>query len=1565
MRASAFRHVRASTPVCGRFSSRSRSVFFGALAGWLLLLASWGLPPTAGAQALPPPPPSNTVPCGLGLLPGTVCVSPTVGDTTYTAESWGGEWGLPGLHDLYPDVNTVIGLEIITFTDHSAINCSITPADQHYDCGTVAAPQCFALNGQTVYQQFHYNSTAVVPVLPQYWSDQSVAPCSVTTAGPPLAVLQQAQVSCPAGFDISAQTQLYGDPPVPVNPNVNTYCYQTGADYYVGYPQQPPPLGPCSDGDNGQGCTNTPEPINPANGNESLSELADYKSGDGRLYLSRTYNSQDSSTSAAGTGWQNNLLGRQITPIGAMVSTIHSDLYSDAQTGCTQGWQQIAASVPNSTGVTATWTVNYYGIGSCQLSNGQSLPVFSVLPTYNSPVEVRVRRPGGSQIQFTCTPNRTTYSQAGTVTCVPEAGTTFDLSITAQTYVLTGPGNIVETYSLNGQLQTLTYPGGYQQSVSYTNGQLTGVTDTFGRALTLSYDLNGHLQQVTTPDGNLTYGYDGSSNLTTVTYPDTTVRTYVYGNTQFPNALTGIIDENGGSYASIAYDALGRAMQSSLAGGVWASSVDYTNAQAPVVTDAFGVARTYQYSSINGVLKLVGISGPPCNTCGSPAAATFDGLGYQQQTTDWNGNVTRYGYDEVRGLETYRYEAYGAAAQRQISTYWDPNFRFPDLIEETGRRTAFNYDTVGNLLSKTITDFNSGNTRTWTYSNYTAYGAPQTLDGPRTDVADVTSLSYYPIVAGDPKSGQLYQVTDALAHVTTFNAYDPSGRATQVTDPNGLVTNMTYTLRGQLASMQVGSELTRWTYDNVGKLQQVTYPNGAYVRYKRNGAHLITGIQDQFGNTIVYAVDAMGNRTSQATYDANGNLVQTHSRIFNALNQLSEDIGALNQISQYTYDGNGNLVAFTDPLNRQTVKAYDALNRLISITDPENGLTQLSYTVLDQITTVVDPRSLITTYTPDALNNVLASSSPDTGNVNAGYDAAGNRIGTTDASSLTTLSQYDPLNRVTQITHADGSQITLTYDQGANGIGHLTGMTDASGSSSWSYDLHGRVIQKSTAVGGTTLVTSYSYDSTGDLVTMTLPSGAQVAYTWTNGQMVALGASKLSGSSGTSALVSNVVYQPFRGAKIWTLGNGETTGRSFDLDGRISADPVESIQFDLASEVTNRTSSTLNTLSDVQTIGYDPVGRVNSYSGNGGPISYSYDLSGNRTVQTVNGVQTTFNIDGASNRVDSITPPLTSSSATAQSATYTYNGLGQRVSKSQAGTVTAYVYDEAGHLIGEYLNPGASASVTEHVWFGDLPVSVLQNGTPYFIHADYLDTPRQIDNSSGVPVWAWEPTPFGDSAPNADPKNSGTSFVYHLRFPGQFADAETGLSYNVFRHYDPAQGRYLQSDPMGLNAGINTYVYVQGNPLTYVDLLGLDLCNISLPGLPNAMLDSAFAPEVENWLALNQADGINLQLASAFRPTDTQASLATDPTATTPAPPGSSLHEAGFAVDVGRRSWNALTPEQQAEVVENAATAGLDWGKNFSTPDPRHFYDDPGDRQTRIPEAQQQAANGVDCDCNP
>jgi len=111
----------------------------------------------------------------------------------------------------------------------------------------------------------------------------------------------------------------------------------------------------------------------------------------------------------------------------------------------------------------------------------------------------------------------------------------------------------------------------------------------------------------------------------------------------------------------------------------------------------------------------------------------------------------------------------------------------------------------------------------------------------------------------------------------------------------------------------------------------------------------------------------------------------------------------------------------------------------------------------------------------------------------------------------------------------------------------------------------------------------------------------------------------------------------------------------------------------------------------------------------------------------------------------------------------------------------------------------------------------------YYIVPDQLNTPRLVANQAGTTVWRWDNTePFGNSLPNDDPDGDGVPFGLDLRFPGQFFDRETFLHYNYLRDcYDPATGRYCQSDPVGLVGGLNPYLYVRNYPLELADPTGL------------------------------------------------------------------------------------------------------------------------------------------------
>ncbi|MBS0422783.1 MAG: RHS repeat-associated core domain-containing protein [Proteobacteria bacterium] len=170
------------------------------------------------------------------------------------------------------------------------------------------------------------------------------------------------------------------------------------------------------------------------------------------------------------------------------------------------------------------------------------------------------------------------------------------------------------------------------------------------------------------------------------------------------------------------------------------------------------------------------------------------------------------------------------------------------------------------------------------------------------------------------------------------------------------------------------------------------------------------------------------------------------------------------------------------------------------------------------------------------------------------------------------------------------------------------------------------------------------------------------------------------------------------------------------------------------------------------------------------------------------------------------------------------NALGQRIEVSGGvnGTVL-YAYDEAGHLIGEY--DGTGALIEETVWLSDTSVATLRpSGATvaiYDVHSDQLNTPRQVTRpSDNTAMWTWNSDPFGTDAANPNPAGAGT-FANSLRFAGQVFDGQTGLHYNYFREYDPAIGRYIESDPIGMKGGANPYMYSMDAPAQYADPFGL------------------------------------------------------------------------------------------------------------------------------------------------
>jgi RHS repeat-associated protein len=568
--------------------------------------------------------------------------------------------------------------------------------------------------------------------------------------------------------------------------------------------------------------------------------------------------------------------------------------------------------------------------------------------------------------------------------------------------------------------------------------------------------------------------------------------------------------------------------------------------------------------------------------------------------------------------------------------------------------------------------------------------------------------------------------------------------------------------------------------------------------------------------------------------------------VFDALSRLYQDIAAAGTPAVTTtmgYDNNGNQTSIAAPLARNSTSAYDELNRLTSSTDPNAGVTQYSYNALDQLISVTDPRTLQTTYTYNALGDLTQQASPDTGTTTNTYDEGGNLKTTTDARNVTATYSYDTLNRVTQATYSDQT-INFGYDSGSNAVGRISSVSDASGSTGWTYTPQGRIDSKTQVMGSVSKPVGYSYNSAGQLTTLTTPSGKTITYTYANSKIAGIQVNGI-------PMVSNVLYEPFGPTSGWTWGNGSLAVRIYDTDGKLTqldSAGLNTYGYDDAFRITGITDTSNSANS--QTFNYDSLDRVTSANKTAQSQSFTYDANGNR--QTQGGTtSSTFTNATTSNRLTNVTGALTKSytydnagnttsdgtvtytynamgrmiSATKAgvTTTYTYNALGQRVTKTTAGVTTYFVYDEAGHILGEYDQTGAL--IEEIVWLNDTPVATIRWGSCgmaiFYIHTDHLNTPRKITKRSTPDiVWRWDSDAFGATQANENPSGLGT-FAFNLRFPGQYFDQESGLYYNRYRDFDAATGRYIESDPLGIYGGTNTYAYVGGNPLSLVDEFGL------------------------------------------------------------------------------------------------------------------------------------------------
>jgi len=754
------------------------------------------------------------------------------------------------------------------------------------------------------------------------------------------------------------------------------------------------------------------------------------------------------------------------------------------------------------------------------------------------------------------------------------------------------------------------------------------------------------------------------------------------------------------------------------------------------------------------------------------------------------------------------------------------------------------------------------------------------------------------------KKGDLYQVTNALGHKITMLRYDADGRVTRSSDQNGVIHDATYDALGRVVSQAVrvsadgtpsgGDAVRQFGYNDVGDLVSTTDADGVAFTFQYDDARRLIGITDGLGNQIRYTLDAGGNRTKEEVLDVSGAIRKTVSRSFNALGQLLSVRDALNRtVLSFDaidgYDGEGNPLHSSDGKGVQRKNGYDALSRLVSTIDDYTGTNAGTanaqvVSVLDtsdNVAGISDPSGLNTVYDHNGLGDLTGIHSPDTGATLFTVDGAGNYLTKTDARGVVATYGYDALNRITSVTYTDAVlNIAYYYDESSSvtgcqasaSVGHLTRVVEAAVTTTYCYDIRGNVTEKRQTQGGVTDTVAYTY-TTGDRIqTETRPGGAVVAYGYdTLGQVSSVNVTPLGGTS--RSVASNIAWLPFGPIYAYTLGNGQTVSRTYDSNYRVTdiVSPALELHFslDVMGNITGVSESGGGTASYL----YDPLYRLTSVDDAAGNAveAYTYNLTGDRLSKTAPGAYTgTYKYKagthwltsvGTASRTYDANGNTTGNTAAGDVWSYVYNGRnrmtmvqrngtavgtyvynagGERIAKSLTSTTTRFVYGEASQLLSE----ASGTTRRDYIAVAGVPLAVADGSTLGFILADGIGSPRVVTSASGAVLWTWPyaTNPFGENRPV-----SASGYVLNLRLPGQYADGEAGLKYNINRYFDAATGRYLQSDPLGLDGGIGTYAYASGSPLQRIDPLGTDdsQCMFSgpacgRPAVPIQTIDAFF-----------------------------------------------------------------------------------------------------------------------------
>jgi RHS repeat-associated protein len=978
----------------------------------------------------------------------------------------------------------------------------------------------------------------------------------------------------------------------------------------------------------------------------------------------------------------------------------------------------------------------------------------------------------------------------------------YQLVTTAEGYRFLDPAdNLIYSFDTAGALIGVADRNGNTLTVTPGPAGPTRVSDGLGRTLTFRYQ-GAYLVEVADQNGRKIQFAHSDGQLTQVTDREGKARRYSYASAPRRGLLTETTLPAGNKPITTAYDTAGRVTRQ---------------------TDSRGNSATLEYDRPSAGVTTV---------------------------TDPLSNVTRHNYTDRRDLTVQT----DAAGQTTTFTY-DANHRPASLTDRRGNRATLAYDAAGNPTA--ITD-RAGNTTRFTYGSQTQGGFTFS-NLTAVELPDGTSYR----MAYDA-SGNLTSLTDRAGKTWTYT-YDNRGGLLTERNPAGGTTTHTYQEDGTRASTTPPSgETVRFEYDEQKRLIRILWPDGNSRRFAYNARDQIAAITDERG------------KTTSMSYNDNGQL----QRLTDALNQAAtlaydgdERVNALTdrlgKVLRLAYDAVGNLRSVTNPTGETVTIGRDSANRVISRADAGGTLATWTLDAEGEVIAFTDARSNRWSYARDARGLVTQTTEPTGGVHRRSYDALGRPT-----------ALVNPLNQRTEISWAPNdlpSRIVLpgqiTVDFTYTDLGQLARMTDANGGA-WTrrYDAHGRLTAKTDPLNRTI---SYSYDNRQRPSRVSLPEGSMELSYDAAGNLA-----RRAYGDGTEHRFSYDDNNRLVSAPGLTLAydaEGRITSSNGLAIGRDDAGRVASVTYAAGKTVTytrnNRGLVTRVTdwVGGATELGYDANLRLASIRRpNGVTTEFTYDASGRLARIAESGGRVTASLAltrDAAGRVTSVErnlprvadPPGGSQqfaydAAHQETGLASYDALGRPTSVAgntlrwdpasrlaALGTpqgVQNFSYDAFGMLLAgrhnyvwNYALSLPSIAVFRRVnadlrYFVHLPDGALLyaidagNNERRFYHYDDTGNTVFLTGDDGAVTDSYGLTPFGEVVSRSG--STDNSFVFQGRF-GVLQIEGTDLYYVRARFYDSAAGRFLTRDPLNPvdPRSANPYPFVWGNPIRYIDPMGL------------------------------------------------------------------------------------------------------------------------------------------------